>query len=215
MARSEHPDGHASAGALTSESGAGSTAVSASGRDPAPGDLALVQAFVNTLDLGDDATDSLTDINALRRWFVSQGLLGPRDRLRDGDLERATAVREALRQVLAFHNGLPLRRGALTVLNRAAATAPVTVALDPEGRAALAPAGQGLDVALGRLFAIIERATAEGTWRRLKACPDDDCLWAFYDRSRNRSGTWCAMRVCGNRAKARSFRERRRTGDSR
>jgi predicted RNA-binding Zn ribbon-like protein len=35
-------------------------------------------------------------------------------------------------------------------------------------------------------------------------------MWAFYDRSKNRSGHWCSMRVCGNRAKARQFRERRR-----
>jgi predicted RNA-binding Zn ribbon-like protein len=54
---------------------------------------------------------------------------------------------------------------------------------------------------------------AEGTWERLKVCPAHDCLWAFYDSSRNRSGHWCSMKVCGNRAKARSYRERHR-GDA-
>ena len=33
-------------------------------------------------------------------------------------------------------------------------------------------------------------------------------MWAFYDHSRNRSGTWCEMGKCGNRAKARRWRER-------
>ena len=42
----------------------------------------------------------------------------------------------------------------------------------------------------------------------VKACPADDCRWAFYDRSRNRSGTWCDMSDCGNRAKARAYRKR-------
>jgi predicted RNA-binding Zn ribbon-like protein len=45
----------------------------------------------------------------------------------------------------------------------------------------------------------------------MKACAlHDSCEWAFYDWSKNRSGTWCDMAVCGNRAKARAYRERRR-----
>jgi predicted RNA-binding Zn ribbon-like protein len=42
----------------------------------------------------------------------------------------------------------------------------------------------------------------------LKACPADDCQYAFYDRSRNHSAVWCDMKVCGNRAKVRQFRTR-------
>jgi predicted RNA-binding Zn ribbon-like protein len=64
--------------------------------------------------------------------------------------------------------------------------------------------------ALGRLLAIVAGAQDEGTWTRLKACPADDCQWAYYDRSRNRSAVWCDMRSCGNRHKVRSFRERHR-----
>jgi predicted RNA-binding Zn ribbon-like protein len=41
-------------------------------------------------------------------------------------------------------------------------------------------------------------------------CAAEDCRWAFYDRSRNRSRTWCSMEECGNRAKARSYRARQR-----
>jgi predicted RNA-binding Zn ribbon-like protein len=53
---------------------------------------------------------------------------------------------------------------------------------------------------------------ADGTWDRLKACAADDCHWAFYDHTRNRSGRWCSMAVCGNRAKVERFRERARDG---
>jgi predicted RNA-binding Zn ribbon-like protein len=54
---------------------------------------------------------------------------------------------------------------------------------------------------------------ANGTWERLKACAlHDTCEWAFYDWSKNRSGTWCDMKVCGNRSKARAYRERQKTG---
>jgi predicted RNA-binding Zn ribbon-like protein len=42
------------------------------------------------------------------------------------------------------------------------------------------------------------------------ACANDDCQWAFYDRSRNHGGTWCDMATCGNKLKNRDFRARRR-----
>jgi predicted RNA-binding Zn ribbon-like protein len=59
------------------------------------------------------------------------------------------------------------------------------------------------------IVAIVYEAMVDGTWERLKVCPADDCQWAFYDESKNRSGTWCDMAVCGNRAKVRAYRERR------
>jgi len=48
----------------------------------------------------------------------------------------------------------------------------------------------------------------DGSWQRLKACRSDTCRWAFVDHARNRSRQWCSMSVCGNREKARVFRER-------
>ena len=67
-------------------------------------------------------------------------------------------------------------------------------------------------------MAIAYESMVAGTWSRLKVCPADDCQWAFYDHSKNRSGTWCSMQVCGNRAKVRAYRERRagtKSGSSR
>jgi predicted RNA-binding Zn ribbon-like protein len=72
----------------------------------------------------------------------------------------------------------------------------------------LEPDAGGVDGALGRLLAIVHVSIADGTWSRLKACREDSCEWAFYDHTKNRSGAWCDMGVCGNRAKARAFRER-------
>ena len=54
------------------------------------------------------------------------------------------------------------------------------------------------------------RAMIDGTWSRLKVCPGHDCGWAFYDGSRNQTGRWCSMSVCGGRAKARTHYQRRR-----
>ncbi len=76
---------------------------------------------------------------------------------------------------------------------------------------ALGSETSGVSAALGRILAAVVRATDEGIWGRLKVCTNDACEWAFYDRSKNRSGKWCTMEVCGNRMKARTFRERQGT----
>ena len=135
--------------------------------------------------------------------------MGPGEELAEGDLARAVAVREALRNVLEAHHGEVPDPRDLELLNAAAAAAPVKVVLDAGGAATLSAAAHGLEAGLSRLFAIIECASWEGAWTRLKVCPEETCRAAFYDHSRNRSGTWCDMAVCGNRNKARAFRRRR------
>lgn len=70
------------------------------------------------------------------------------------------------------------------------------------------------DLPLGCVLWPILRSTADlltsAELRRLKLCHADDCGWLFIDASRNRSRRWCDMSDCGNRAKVRRFRERRR-----
>ncbi len=176
-------------------------------REGAPGDLELVRAFLNSVDI-DAGLEELVDPRALARWLRGHGLLGARERVGEAEHARALALREALRDVLAAHSGLPVDERSLQVVNAASAAAPVAVVIDAHCASALRPAARGFDGAIGRLFAIIARADADGTWVRLKACTAENCRWVFYDHSRNRSSSWCNMAVCGNRAKARAFRER-------
>lgn len=175
-------------------------------REPAPGELEVLQRFVNTVDF-DEGTETLDSAASLRRWLAEKGLLAPNARVGERDLRRAIELREAFRALLHANNGAPLDPRAVETVD---AAAELTVRFDGEGRAELVPARGGLDGAIGRLVAIAYRAQVDGTWPRLKACPEASCTWAFYDRSRNRSSTWCSMAVCGNRAKARAFRERHR-----
>jgi predicted RNA-binding Zn ribbon-like protein len=46
---------------------------------------------------------------------------------------------------------------------------------------------------------------------RLRDCANETCGWLFIDHSKNASRRWCDMGECGNRAKARRFRERKRS----
>jgi predicted RNA-binding Zn ribbon-like protein len=119
----------------------------------------------------------------------------------NADDEREPAFREALRALLADKRDAE----AIAALNAAAGQARLGVRFEPDGEARLE--GDGL---VASLLAIIARSQADGTWSRMKACRAEDCRWAFYDRSRNRSRAWCSMSECGNRAKARSYRARQR-----
>jgi predicted RNA-binding Zn ribbon-like protein len=179
-----------------------------SSREPAPGELAKLQLFVNTLD-AEDGVELLQGPADLRRWLSHHGLATAHTRIDQADFRRAIEVREAFRAVLHANNGAPVDRVAVETLDAAARDAELTVRWDELGNAELVPAHRGIAGAFGELLAIAYRARVEGTWRRLKACPEESCGWVFYDRSRNRSSTWCSMAVCGNRAKARAFRERR------
>ena len=173
--------------------------------NPAPDQLELVRAFVNTSD-HEDGTEQLADPATLTGWLEGHDLGAPRAAA--ADLERARELREALRAILQHHGGLELDPAAPRVVDAAAERAQLSVTFDDHGDALLAPRASGVDGALGRLLVLIADAQRDGTWSRLKACPADDCRYAFYDRSRNRSAVWCDMKVCGNRAKVRQFRER-------
>jgi predicted RNA-binding Zn ribbon-like protein len=182
------------------------------GRRPAPGRLRLVQAFINTLDVG-DGRDAFVTPAALERWLTRRQLLGRADTPPDeSDRRRALAVREALRTLLAGREGAvdpDARHNALRTLDRASRRARLTVRFDGD-RSALHPTRGGVDGALGRILAEAALSMAEGSWTRLKVCRNGGCRWAFYDASRNRSGHWCSMAVCGNRMKSRTYRARHR-----
>ncbi len=101
---------------------------------------------------------------------------------------------------------------ALRILGKASRSSPLTVAFDADGQATLQSSDSGVSGAIARVLGEIWAASVAGTWSRLKVCRNDACRWAYYDASRNHSGIWCSMAICGNRAKGRALRVRRRDG---
>jgi predicted RNA-binding Zn ribbon-like protein len=191
-------------------------AVQPGGRPPAPGRLAIVQAYINSFfNLEAEwGADLFATPEALAGWLTDRGLLPAGTSLRPRDRTRAIAVREGLRGLAAGNNDASPQTAAasLAEINAAAAGARVEVLLEADGPQFTAT-GAGLDRALGIVLAITGTAMLDGTWRRLKTCPGHDCGWAFYDHSRNQTGRWCSMSVCGGRAKARAHYRRHREED--
>ncbi len=176
---------------------------------PAPGSLAVVQGFVNTRNIM-RGYDLLEDAGGAAGWLVERGLLDGDVGLTEEERLRLVEFREGLRRILLGHNGGPVGVGA-DALNEMAEDALLRARFDDGGAPGLLPAGSGTVVGgvTARLLVAAVGASSEGTWQRLKACRNEGCLWAFYDGSKNRSGSWCTMDVCGSRAKMRAYRRRK------
>ncbi len=133
----------------------------------------------------------------------------------------SAASARGLRAMLV-HNagGPPPTPGAFAPLREVATDGTARADFDDHGEVLLSSTGDSVPARLIELLLIIRDAQRDGTWARLKACGNDECQWAFYDRSRNHGGTWCEMSSCGNKLKNREFRARRRrapvksTGDT-
>jgi predicted RNA-binding Zn ribbon-like protein len=188
------------------------------GRLPAPTDLELVRALINSRNIEGEATvaapsstwDKLATAAAAEAWLRERGLIGAKIRLNAAEAAQLRALREALRGLAARSNGLDLRTD-VALLQRAAERAKFGLGFDPRtGRSELRPTAGGVAGAVGRILGEVHEAMHDGTWQRLKICAADTCLWAYYDRSKNSHSRWCSPAVCGNRDKVRRYRERAR-----
>jgi predicted RNA-binding Zn ribbon-like protein len=142
---------------------------------------------------------------------VAAGLLGADSPLRPAELTRARELRDSIRSLLASEGDEKRRRAQLRPLQDLIQTHRARLTIDDRGTLSLENSNHDeLADGLFDLLLIMHRAQEDGGWTRLKACANPECRWVFYDRSRNRQGSWCDMAVCGNRLKNRSLRARRR-----
>lgn len=167
----------------------------------------LLCAFANTLDV-EDGTDALAEPAALTEWLSHHGLLDQPAMAEPADLQLALRLRSGLRQAMSRHHDGDLATP-VPDLDEAASVLSLRATFDGT-RPCLVPTATGVRAGLARLLVALIEAQTAGTWTRLKLCGADDCQWAYYDTSKNRSRLWCSMEVCGNRQKTRAYRARRR-----
>lgn len=173
----------------------------------APGRLDQVRAFLNTVDFEEDV-DPLAGPDRLAGWLAQAY---PGRHIDEEGLAALRAFREALRLGAQAHAGHADAGEASEALQPFLAQARFALRMAESEPPVLCAAGEGVQGIVSELLAIVYDATAAGTWQRLKACRKSSCRWAFYDGSKNGSGTWCDMAVCGNRVKAQRRRAREKT----
>src|SRR3954447_17709656 len=177
----------------------------------APEPLLAVQALVNSYSIEHDGTEEelIGTPEEARDWLVRTGIGDPAIKVSPEEHGRLLALRRAVTVLIdANATGETVAGGA--GLAEIAAAHPVPYAVGDGGvmRLDLTPRA-GVDGVISQMLGIVAGAQERGEWARLKICASDECLWAFYDSSRNRGGTWCDMEVCGNKMNNRTYRERR------
>jgi predicted RNA-binding Zn ribbon-like protein len=178
------------------------------GNKPAPGELIILQGFVNTLDI-EKGVDEIGTKELLKSWLIRHGLIQKSTNLSSKNLKTAISLREALRTLLLANNGKRIQPGLLNQINALVSQFKLEVSFNKEGMLTLLPNNHGFPGVCELIIIILEKSISEGTWSRMKACTESNCKWAFYDNSKNHSGRWCSMSVCGSRDKARAYRRRR------
>ncbi len=181
---------------------------------PAPAPLHHVQLLCNTRNLL-DGYDLLSDEATARRCLAAIADMDAHGAPRDCDeatLSTLREVREAVRDLLACHaDGRTPARKTRDRIRAACTHVRLSVDIDDSGTPVVVPPTDSVGVQ--RITATVMAAIASADpdlLHRLKACVNPECGWVFFDSSRSRSGTWCAMNVCGARHKMERYRSRKR-----
>jgi CGNR zinc finger/Putative stress-induced transcription regulator len=187
------------------------------GVDPAPGGLAFVQEFMSTIAAGkprqEDLLSELSTAqewldNALADWATANATAPFAVTLEQDDLDRLRDFRDDLRRIAT-----PVREGAQDSGGTdpvALPVVPVSMQWDDSGRVQPVPRGSGWRKVASLTAVEVFKAQLDGSWNRIKTCRNPRCAVAFFDRSRNNSGVWHSVKVCGNAANLRAYRARRR-----
>jgi CGNR zinc finger len=189
------------------------------GLRPAPDGLALVQDLLNTRAIGQHGTELLGSVDEVRRWL--RKVLDPP--AADPHIKPDVIDREAAdlswvddlsdrdrRVLLDLRSDLERLISGGGTLDTDPTLIRTTMVVNPAGELILHPAGRGPGWFISAVWVQVYLAQQAGTWRRLKLCHNPPCGSAFYDGSKNNSGVWHDVRVCGNAVNLRASRARRR-----
>lgn len=189
---------------------------------------ALCLDFTNTVSARgfDGASDRLMTYSDLVEWSERVGAISgemaaallDQARLRPVEaehvLQQAGELREALYRIFITQTeGVFPASGDLERLNAAVGKAMCHLRLQP-GQSCCVWTWESDMQALDQMLWPIVRSAADllttGDMSRVRQCAGDRCGWLFIDNSKNHSRRWCDMKECGNVAKVRRHRRRRK-----
>jgi predicted RNA-binding Zn ribbon-like protein len=150
--------------------------------------------------------DGRTSADALKRWD------GSPDGVRV--VERARALRETLRHMT---DGLVRGRGASTegvaAINFILAENDGNLRLERQTtgfRTRFAARPTSSVTLLGSVAEAAADLLSNAPLHLVRRCGNPDCVFFFFDSTRNHRRQWCSMGTCGNLMKVRAFRRRHR-----
>lgn len=185
-------------------------------RQPSPpaAGVELVLGFANTHADRFGRPERFADAAELSAWLTEHGFADAAADVTAADAGAVRELRDAVVAVLLGHSEDPHTSAetleeAEELLRRTAVRHPLVTVVGRSG-AHLVPAHRGLPGALAAVLAAMTELALTGAWLRFKACRNQGCHFAFYDRSRNTSGAYCSS-TCSTQVAMRSYRRRHRT----
>jgi predicted RNA-binding Zn ribbon-like protein len=163
---------------------------------------------------GGQSEDRLDRPDWLRLWLSGHGLPDPGPPTPE-ELARLKSLRTDMLDIVQTL----VRDGQVTAasaegLNRVLSEGPVIRRLVPLNGGGFSLQTNSLHADWPAIRAAIAASfgqmLAEGDRNRLRVCDNPDCLWVYYDETRNRSKRFCDDKMCGNLMKVRRFRARQK-----
>jgi len=184
--------------------------------------------FVNTVSHWTETpADRLDGVEEFAIWAVVAGLIDEEDQARlvgeiardrkmmDRFYQSARRLRGALWRIFsAVAAGEQTDKEDLATLNewkvRSARHSQIVYQGDGFRRRCTQEA-PALERALRMIVEAAEELLLNGRLDRLHTCGGGDCEWMFLDLSKNGRRRWCSMATCGNDAKVKKFRKRKKS----
>jgi predicted RNA-binding Zn ribbon-like protein len=186
---------------------------------PVPREFALLYEFLNSLDLRHfqehgaphKSGDEFATMETLTFWLRDRKLLDPACRLTAAEHRKILNLRESLRAWLQIApSGRSKAVDAAHRLSEAASSYPLVIGVSKSAAIDLQPFEHVPSSGIAKVVAQLQLASATGRLERLKMCASEECQWIYFDRSKPASRRWCSPLLCGNRAKTRAYRRRRK-----
>ena len=167
--------------------------------------------FAHTGDMGyGPRFERLKSPADLNRWLSLSPLRLPPLRISDVEMEEAKILRRAIWRVAsAVVAGTTAGKRDVQRINRAARQ-PALVAQLVRDKKSMRWHSPTLSAALATLAADAIRLFGDATQRtRIRRCENSGCQTIFYDDSRPGLRRWCAPNRCGDRMRAKVYRQRK------
>ncbi len=178
------------------------TAKLRTGTPPAPGNLVLLEGFLNTSH-SEMGFDDFGTTDSTESWLRGVGLWTESKKITMAQAQKIIDFRSDLRLWI-------LEKDHIQPLNHLATAITFQAEFNSEGDIQFVPTGDACDRVLGALIGMVSQSQQGGTWSRFKCCELPTCGWAYYDSTRSRTKRWCSMKTCGSRHKAREYYKRNR-----
>jgi predicted RNA-binding Zn ribbon-like protein len=161
--------------------------------------------------------DRLDDPEWLTEWLAEQKLPAAMPIL-PAELEQLKQLRGLLwDEVQRMVQGQSTGRTLLEQLNEYMSNGPTLrkVVWNAGGEAEISflPQRADWEQIMAEIAASFAAALLEKESSRFRICENPDCLWVYYDDTRNRSKRYCDNKLCGNLMKVRRFRARKKTAE--